>query len=335
MVLLSHDGPQYAQMVFDEPVHALVKDRFIVRSADGSRTLAGGVVLDPFPPTRGRRRPERLKTLSALDAPDAGSALGTLLPIAPDGIDLERFAQAWNLAPDQAQRLWTNAGLARFENRGYDALRWRLGRDALLAQVGRFHLEHPDSFGPAALSVTRANSLVGQRFQLAILDSLIHEKLLVREGAQIRKPAHAIELSPTEKTLWRRIAPLLGPDHRPMTMHDIAANQQLELKTVKRVLERAARAGMLVRIATGRYLHKSAFIDLAAEAETLAANSENKLFDAAAFRDRSDLGRNLSIELLEYFDRIGFTQRVGDQRRLLKPAAALEALRFVSAQATG
>jgi selenocysteine-specific elongation factor len=69
-------------------------------------------------------------------------------------------------------------------------------------------------------------------------------------------------------------------------------------------------------------LHKAAFMELARKAETLAADSTGKLFDAAAFRDMSNLGRGISIELLEHFDRIGFTQRVGDRRRLLKSAAA-------------
>ena len=120
-----------------------------------------------------------------------------------------------------------------------------------------------------------------------------------------------------------------------MTMHDIAARENLDLKSIKRVLERATRAGYVVRIAAGRFLHKSVFIDLAVKAEILAENSKGRLFDAAAFRDRSDLGRGISIELLEYFDRIGFTQRVGDQRRLLKPAATIaEAPRFETAQTT-
>jgi selenocysteine-specific elongation factor len=64
-------------------------------------------------------------------------------------------------------------------------------------------------------------------------------------------------------------------------------------------------------------------VEFAATVESLAANSGSKLFDAAAFRDQSNLGRGISIELLEYFDRIGFTQRVGDHRRVLKAAAAV------------
>ena len=188
----------------------------------------------------------------------------------------------------------------------------------------RFHATHPDQCGPSVAQVLPTDVAAGRRrFQRAILESLIHDKELVREGAHVRLPTHVIELSESEKLLWRRIAPLLGPERRPMTLHDIAASQKLDFKIVRQVLERATRAGYVVRITAGRFLHKSAFLDLAARAETLAANSNGGLFDAAAFRDRSDLGRGISIELMEYFDRIGFTQRVGDQRRVLKPAAAV------------
>jgi selenocysteine-specific elongation factor len=325
MVLLSRNsGQQYVQIVLDEPIHALGKDAFILRDADGGKTLAGGVVLDPFPAVRGRRRPDRIMTLAALDAPDARAALTRLLPIATNGVALERFAQAWNITPDEAEDLWARVGLARFENQGYDAAHWRTGGDALLAEVAHFHLEHPDSVGPTAAQILRAKSAAGLRqFKLAILEGLIRDKRLIRDGAQLRCPTHAVELSVSEKTLWRKISPLLGPNRKPMTAHDIAKSQSLELKLVKRVLERAARMGHIVRITDGRFLHKSAIMGLANEAEILAANSNDKLFDAATFRDRSNLGRGISIELLEYFDRIGFTQRVGDHRRLLKPASAV------------
>jgi selenocysteine-specific elongation factor len=323
LVFLSGDvAPRYAQIVLDEPAHTLTKDVFILRDAHGRRTLAGGIVLDPFAPARGRRTAERLAMLAALDQPDARSALAKVLLIAPNGIELDRFAQAWNMHPEGAQALWASIGLARFKARGYDAALWRRGREDLVAEVARFHAAHSDSFGPTATQLLREDLPAAQRrFQRALLDSLIHDKKLLREGAQVRRPTHEVELSPAEKVLWRQIAPLLGPDCRPMSMHDIAAKQKLELKIVKRLLERTARAGLVLRIAEGRFLHKSAVVGLAANAEALAANSDRGLFDAAAFRDRIALGRGVSIELLEYFDRLGFTQRVGDQRRILKAAA--------------
>ena len=145
-----------------------------------------GGVLDPFAPLRRRRRPERTAVLAALDQPDAGSALANLLPVAPDGIDLDRFALAWNVRPDEIEALWGSVGLARFGGRGYDAARWRQGRDALVTEVTRFHATHPDHYGPSVAQVLRTDVGAGRRqFQRAILESLIHDKELVRGGAQV------------------------------------------------------------------------------------------------------------------------------------------------------
>ena len=58
--------------------------------------------------------------------------------------------------------------------------------------------------------------------------------------------------------------------------------------------------------------------------EELAAASHRRFVNAASFRDRSALGRNLAIEVLEYFDRIKFTRRVGDEHQVVR--AASEAL---------
>jgi hypothetical protein len=41
---------------------------------------------------------------------------------------------------------------------------------------------------------------------------------------------------------------------------------------------------------------------------------------AAQLRDRAGIGRALAIEVLEYFDRIKFTRRIGDEHHLLRSA---------------
>ena len=43
-----------------------------------------------------------------------------------------------------------------------------------------------------------------------------------------------------------------------------------------------------------------------------------KTFSVKEFRDRSGIGRNLAIEILEFFDKSGFTWRGGDTRKVLK-----------------
>ncbi|MNP77995.1 Selenocysteine-specific elongation factor [compost metagenome] len=49
---------------------------------------------------------------------------------------------------------------------------------------------------------------------------------------------------------------------------------------------------------------------------------DNPVIQVSAFRDAVGLGRKRSIQILEYFDRLGLTRRFGD-RRHIRPDNAL------------
>ena len=93
------------QVVVDQPFVGVRGDRFILRDQSARRTVAGGAVLDPAGATRGRARPERIAALRAFaaDAPDR--ALSDLLATSVNGVDLDHFADAWNLRPEEAEAL--------------------------------------------------------------------------------------------------------------------------------------------------------------------------------------------------------------------------------------
>ena len=63
---VSPGGTALAEIVLDREILALRGDRFILRDAAAQRTVAGGRVLDIFPPTRRKRAPERLALLAAM-----------------------------------------------------------------------------------------------------------------------------------------------------------------------------------------------------------------------------------------------------------------------------
>jgi selenocysteine-specific elongation factor len=107
---------------------------------------------------------------------------------------------------------------------------------------------------------------------------------------------------------------------RPPPVREIAQTLGLDPGAVEKLLNRAVRVGLATRVAPNRFFPRAAIARLAAIAETLAGEGPNAQFDAARFRDRSALGRNLTIEVLEFFDKAGFTRRIGDGRRILKPA---------------
>ena len=64
-----------------------------------------------------------------------------------------------------------------------------------------------------------------------------------------------------------------------------------------------------------RFVHKVKKLD---GVLSQAAAQAGGAITVAAFRDRSGIGRNAAIEVLEYFDRIKFTRRVGDTHVLGK-----------------
>jgi selenocysteine-specific elongation factor len=53
-------------------------------------------------------------------------------------------------------------------------------------------------------------------------------------------------------------------------------------------------------------------------AMTKAADDKQQ-FTVKQYRDQTGIGRNLSIEILEYFDRQGVTRRIGDVRQIMRP----------------
>jgi selenocysteine-specific elongation factor len=75
----------------------------------------------------------------------------------------------------------------------------------------------------------------------------------------------------------------------------------------------------LVRVSENRFFSPSGLSAYAAFTEKVAAESRGAV-TAAKLRDRAEIGRTLAVEVLEYFDRIKFTRRIGDEHRVLRPA---------------
>ena len=82
--------------------------------------------------------------------------------------------------------------------------------------------------------------------------------------------------------------------------------------------EAGKRVGRLLREDAG------ALRRLAGTARVLASESDDGLFAVAEFRDRAGIGRNLAVEVLEYFDVAGYTERVGDVRRVVGRLDAIQ-----------
>ena len=306
------------QLVLDRPLGALRGDGFILRDQSSRRTVAGGRVIDIFPPARGRARPERLAVLAAQELDDPAAALEALLALAPEGVDLARFALNRNLTPAAAEALYLRLPLQRAGDWGYARRHWDALRAKALEALAAWHRRAPDSVGPPENRLLEGS---GQRLPpeavSALADALVREGAVVREGAGLRLAGHRIQLSGADAALWQSAAPLLEQAAlRPPSVAELAAKLGTDPRKLETALARLERQGLLARISKTRFFLPDALrrLEAIAEAEAQASGA----ITAAAFRDRAGIGRNLSIEVLEYFDRIKFTRRKGDAHVLLR-----------------
>ena len=81
----------FVQIDLEQPIGALHGDRAVLRDHAARTTLAGGRVVDPLSPRRGRRLPERLALLEAMSPDDPATALDRMLAVA-GVVDLAQFA---------------------------------------------------------------------------------------------------------------------------------------------------------------------------------------------------------------------------------------------------
>jgi selenocysteine-specific elongation factor len=124
-----------------------------------------------------------------------------------------------------------------------------------------------------------------------------------------------------EQRIWEKVRPLLEEGGlRPPRVLELAAAIDLEAGAMERFLNRAARLGMVMRVAKNRFYPPDALAGLARIAEELAGEAEDGSFYAKDYRDRSGIGRNVTIQVLEYFDKAGFTRRQGEAREIVAPA---------------
>jgi selenocysteine-specific elongation factor len=106
---------------------------------------------------------------------------------------------------------------------------------------------------------------------------------------------------------------------RPPRVREIAEDLNQTPQVIERFLFRAARLGIVHAVAKNRFYPPATMRDMGRLTERLAAKSEDGIFSVADFRDATDIGRNVAIQVLEYFDRSGFTQRIGEGRKIRNP----------------
>jgi selenocysteine-specific elongation factor len=312
-----------AQLILEKPVSALHGDRFILRDQSGSRTLGGGTVLDPFARAGRVRSSVRLAALSALEKGSPAATLAALSSVAPGGIDLARYERTFNLTSERASALYAEAGVISLGKENPVGITRSLHSGLLAkipAELAAFHKRSPQALGKEieALSAELAPGLPADAFA-ALLRELADQRKIEVSGSLARLPGHNATSNPEDDRLWQTIRPALeAGGYAVPPLRELAAALRLKEPVVKDFLHRKARGGEVMKVTAERFYPRTTLATLAAIARATAGKQANGMFTAAQFRDATGVGRTLAIEILEFLDTLGITQRIGDARKMRK-----------------
>ena len=312
----------YCQLTLSESMLALRSDHFILRDETARRTLAGGLVINPWAKRHKRSEKDLIPHLKALHFGNVEAlTLAYLAESEAFALDLDAVNQF--LAVDQETIRGSIANIKGLRVINVDGERlftteekWRTLKDQVLATLKSFHADHPLIPG-MDMEEIRGKLIfeLSPKLFRVFLDAMIAEKLIGREENLLRLASHHVQLGGQEKSLMEKIKKILG--EQPLTPPDLkevekqAGVPRAKLAEVIRLLERD---GSLVRVTSELYYLTGSIDQLR---NTLRSYlSEHGEIAASTFRDLISSSRKYTIPLLEFFDRDGLTIRIGDIRKL-------------------
>ena len=310
-------GNTRVQLVFDAPICAAAGDVFIARDAQARHTLGGGVIIDPAAPARRRRTPQRLAYLTGIQHLLAGEGIEVLLENCPLGIDKSALIR---LTGRVADRITLPVGARVVDAPGHCIVildsHWQSVRQRALEALRAFHDLEP---GEPGIDRGRLRRMTAPTLADAVWRILIEE--LVKEGRVqqsehwLHLPEHRVTLSDREQELGQKLQAALVAGHvDPPWVRELALAVHVSDDEVRLVLRKCAVRGEVYQVVRDLFYHRDA-IGTLARALRILIEQQGRI-DSAAYRDLVGLGRKRAIQVLEFFDRVGYTRRTPHGRVL-------------------
>jgi len=314
------------QIILEQPIAALCGDRFIIRNQSASNTIGGGKIIDIFPPKRGRAKEKRLNFLREMEKTDNRTALIGLLNISDRGLSLEKFMRARNLKTKLANDLFANVDCRQINTRkgklGFNTKNWEALLNLILKALENWHKDFPHCTGLNTEQLLAAAKVkLPREVGIAVINELAAVGSVKRQGNLICRENHKPAFSGKNAKLWEKIKSHIEfrSPKLPST-HEIGTALKVSPSQIESFMVRAAHKKLIRRISKTRFLLPDTLLRLAELAEHLANDNINNELELKIFCDKSKIGRNMTIEVLEYFDKIKFTQRDGQVRKVRRSA---------------
>jgi selenocysteine-specific elongation factor len=303
-----------AQLRLDRPAVAARGDRFVIRSYSPSRTVGGGSVIEPV--ASRRRRRASLDALTVHESGDLEARIVEKLAGAAAPVTTPALARAL-AEPEPAvagglERLLAAARVARAgEGRWVGIERWNGARQAIERAVGEYIAKYPARYGVPKGELKSAQRALDPALFDAAFESLVAAGTLAMRGERVREA----------RSPWAPPAETMAALERLEAEFEAGGFQVPENAAWQAKLGRAGAEVMALGLFLERLVRVSQELTYTArQMERLRALlaghfAKQPALGVGDLRALTGASRKFGVPLLEHSDRVGWTMRIGDERR--------------------
>ena len=318
------------QLLLESEVAVWSGDRYVIRSYSPVATIGGGQVLGNQSPKKRKRQTEKdqaynTATFEILQNGSAEDrALLHLKESGMAGLSFDELAirlgvfgkhlsKILNVPLSTKQMVVVDSASQRYVDRSIaDEV-----IESIVSSLKKYHLVNPLKNGLSKEEVRSGfKQFVDPKVFNYGLNELLRKQLVVQEESVIRLAGHQVALQADEEQLkgdlknWYLQKGLATP-----TLKETQERfQDYPASLIKEVLELLLKDNQLIKVSESLYFAAEPLKRL--QEDVVGFIRQEGEIDAPRFKELSGLTRKFSIPILEYFDRIKLTIRVGDKRIL-------------------
>ncbi|MCS7310711.1 MAG: selenocysteine-specific translation elongation factor [Armatimonadetes bacterium] len=314
----------FVQLRLEKPLVAARGDRFILRTYSPMYTVGGGIVLEPHAPRHKRSDPVVLARLQSLLQGDPKEKILTILAQSPTGVEETELARraemdvqtVINLLKElQSRQQAVQVGGTWFARSVWDSLRQQVEQ-----ALQRYHRQNPLRAG---MPREELRSTLGGRLPVRLFEAMLtqwqQEGIVALQGTLVRLASFTIRLNERQQRLAGRVEQILREaGASPPPIEVISQQVGAPPSAVRAMVQVLLEQGVLVRLEGDLFFHRET-IEHLAELVRRTIREKGSL-SVGEFRDLTGSSRKFVVPLLEYFDSVRLTRRVGDVRVLVEQA---------------
>ncbi|AHM71307.1 selenocysteine-specific translation elongation factor [Yersinia hibernica] len=301
-----------AELLLDTPLWLVENDSLILRDIAAKKTLGGARVIHLAAPKRGKRQPAFLAWLTALAQATTDRAV-LALHLAQGPVSVDKFSWARQLNSHDMATLLAGTDCVVAGDIALSSPHAQQAQQTLLHVLCLYHQQHSDQLGLGRARLRRmALPTLDEALVFRLIDNMLAQGALKNTRGWLHLPEHGLGFTEQEQALWQQVAPYFADD--PWWVRDLATELGRDESEVRALLRKAAQLGYITAIVADRYYLSQRieqFADLIRELDASQGSAST-----TDFRDRLGIGRKLAIQILEFFDRSGFTRRRGNDHLL-------------------